>query len=146
MTALLILTFFTGRFSNSIERFSERDLAYYEAQKWVVENTLLDSTFFLYVDGLTYTGWRNFTNRPALSLKPDPGPYGYYESDYQFEQTFQRRSKYFGSQKILSPNIEFLVSEGKRFGIDYVVANSEFNTQNLTTVFRNKDFVILKLT
>ena len=142
---VLFLIFSIGRYNNSIDRFTQYDKSFVKVQNWVKFNTSENSTFYIQTTKITYAGWRNFTNRPKITIVPEPYPYAYYKSDSIFELQYASYVREFGYQKLMNPDFNFLLSYGSRFGIDYVVCDSDFKAENANIVFKNEFFKVLKL-
>ena len=143
--AVLFLLFSAGRYNNSIDRFTLYDKNFVKVQNWVRSNTSENSTFYIQADELTYSGWRNFTNRPKINIVPEPYPYAYYKSDLTFELRYANSVEEFGYEKLSNPDFDFLRSNGLRFGIDYIVCDRDFITGNADIVFMNDSFKVVKL-
>lgn len=143
--AVLFLLFSAGRYNNSIDRFTLYDKNFVKVQNWVRSNTSENSTFYIQAAELTYSGWRNFTNRPKINIVPEPYPYAYYKSDLTFELRYANNVEEFGYEKLSNPDFDFLRSSGLRFGIDYIVCDRDFITGNADIVFMNDSFKVVKL-
>lgn len=134
-----------GRYANSLERFTLRDISFAELQHWVGKNTLPDASFFIQSSGITYSGWRNLTNRPKINLIPVFGPYGFYKSDFQAYSKYEENLILFSFAKLENPSFIFLQQNNDLFHIDFVVCDLSFETGQNTEVYRNQEFKIVRL-
>ena len=140
---LLVILVLTGRYSNSIERFTEREKSFAEVQAWAREFSEPSSRFYIQ-SVTTYDGWRNYSLRPRTYLTTTAKPYAFYKTDLEFARLYDRRSRIFGSTSLISPDYHFLKKHFRQLNIDYLVCDKGFYTGDGSVVYTDDYFKIIK--
>lgn len=142
-TFMLAIALLSGRYSNSVERFTDREKEFVRVQEWAKDFTLESSRFYIQ-SNTTYDGWRNFTLRPRAYLITTPKPYAFYKTDLNFLEIYNARVLEFGAAPLAKPSFEFLKSNFRDLKIDYLVCDLNFPTGDSVLSYRNEFFKVIK--
>jgi hypothetical protein len=141
---LLILLLLIGKNHFTANRFSERDQKFMHVQEWARSYSQHDDLFLVLVD-TTYNGWRNYSNRPKLSLGFPSSPYGVYDENIFVWKKVEQILKNHPNEDLKEPSIGLLADLNKDFGLDYLVTPVDFQNYNYKLVYSNSDFFVYKL-
>jgi hypothetical protein len=113
-------------------------------QEWARSYSQHDDLFLVLVD-TTYNGWRNYSNRPKLSLGFPSSPYGVYDENIFVWKKVEQILKNHPNEDLKEPSIGLLADLNKDFGLDYLVTPVDFQNYNYKLVYSNSDFFVYKL-
>jgi hypothetical protein len=144
IASVLILLFLTGKFVTTNNRFNSQDKNFMLVQNWAKQNSEASSVYLVLVE-TTYNGWRNFAQRPKITLSADYSPYGFYKSNVAISEKLEKILQKHSNINFQYPNESLLTDLSYSFSLDYIVTSAKSDAYSFEIVYENSDYRIYRI-
>lgn len=144
IASILILLLLTGKFVNTNSRFDSQDKNFMQVQKWAKQNSEASSSFLVLVE-TTYNGWRNYAQRPKITLEADYSPYGFYKSNVAISERLKKVLQKHSNINLQHPSESLLMDLSYSLRLDYIVTSIKNDAYSFEIAYENSDYRIYRI-
>lgn len=144
VASILILLLLTGKFFTTNNRFDSRDKNFMLVQNWAKRNSEASSSFLVLVE-TTYNGWRNYAQRPKITLEADYSPYGFYKSNVAISEKLEKVLQKHSNINLQRPSESLVLDLSYSLSLDYIVTSIKNEAYSFQIAYENSDYRIYRI-
>jgi hypothetical protein len=140
----LIFLLLIGKVNYTSDRFTPRDRYFKQIQEWARYKSTPDSSYLILAE-TTYGGWRNYSRRAQITLRPSYGPYGVYKDNVLISERIKDLVSKYPKDDLDFPTESLLQELQLKLSLDYLVTSTNTKKYDFDIVFQNTEFIIYKI-